>query len=258
MDPKTSSADESLLGNSTADRVIEILLLFTDRQPRWTAHELSAQMGMPRSTIYRYLNSLKNSRMIVERGDGTFVLGPRIQVLAAVAKGTNNIVSVARDEMLKLAEAFNENLLLNEIADFEVATLERIESRHRVGLTSARGGLLPWPATASSKLFLAYAPKEKLARFWTIGKPTAYTDKTIVQKHRLEAELRQIRQQGFAYSDEERDEGVVGVAVPLMSEGACRYSLAFVAPKFRANQDVLAAMKQALLDAARSLQVHLA
>jgi DNA-binding IclR family transcriptional regulator len=249
-------AGTTSLANSTADRVIDILLLFSDQKPVWTAVELAQKMDMPRSTVYRYLSSLKNSRLIVEQGDGLFKLGPRVQVLANVAKSSTNFIQIAREEMLKLSERFNETVLLNELVDYDIATLERIESRHRIRLMSTRGSLLPWPATPSSKLFLAYATPEKREQFWSISSPQAYTALTIIDKTALLAELAKIVREGYAYSDEERDEGVLGVAVPIIAGNDCQYCLSIVAPKFRVNATTLDEMRQALISTAHVIAKH--
>ena len=243
--------------NSTADRVIEILLLFSDNKPVWTAIELSQHLQMPRSTVYRYLSSLKNSKMLTEQGDGVFKLGPKIQVLANVAKLSTNFLEVARQEMLLLSERFNETILLNELVDFDVATLERIESRQRIRLTSTRSSLLPWPATPSSKLFLAYATPEKRASFWSMATPQAYTSRTLIEKSTMEAELSRIIAQGYAFSDEERDEGVIGVAVPVNAQLGCRFCLSMVAPKYRASSELLTTMRLELVTVASKVAAYL-
>lgn len=242
--------------NSTADRVIEILLLFSYEKPAWTAIELAQKMEMPRSTIYRYLGSLKNSQLILEEGDGSFRLGPKIQLLANVGRLASSYLGVAREEMLKLSERFNETVLFNELVDFDVATLERIESRQRIRLTSTRGSLLPWPATASAKLFLACLPAQKLNLFWPLSKPHAYTSSTIVDKDDLLSELKKITQQGYSYSDEERDEGVVGVAVPIITASEVTHCLSMVAPKFRVGPSDLEDMRDALMQAAKTIAKH--
>lgn len=244
------------LANSTADRVIEILLLFSYEKPAWTALELAQKMDMPRSTVYRYLGSLKNSQLILEEGDGSFRLGPKIQVLANVGRSTTSYIAVAREEMLKLSERFNETLLFNELVDFDIATLERIESRQRIRLTSTRGSLLPWPATASAKLFLAHVSADKLSQFWSLSRPHAFTNRTIVNKDDLLSELKEIATQGYSYSDEERDEGVVGVAVPIITASEVKHCLSIVAPKFRVSTHALDEMRDALIETATIIAKH--
>lgn len=244
------------LANSTADRVIEILLLFSYEKPAWTALELAQKMDMPRSTVYRYLGSLKNSQLILEDGDGSFRLGPKIQVLASVGRATTSYLGLAREEMLKLSDRFNETVLFNELVDFDVVTLERIESRQRIRLASTRGSLLPWPATASAKLFLAYASPEKLSQVWSLSRPHAYTSSTIVDKDALLYELKKIAHEGYAYSDEERDEGVVGVSVPIITGHEVKHCLSMVAPKFRVGAQNLEQMRDALLETAKVITRH--
>src|SRR5690606_17918375 len=142
-------------------------------------------------------------------------------------------IQLARREMLKHSEMFNETVLFNERVDYEIVTLERIESRHRLRLASTRGSLLPWPATASSKLLLAYAPEAERERFWAVAHPITFTPGTIANRQEMEIELARIRREGYAYSDEERDEGVIGVAVPVIVHGQCHRCFSIVAPKFR-------------------------
>src|SRR3990172_2284296 len=72
--------------NTTADRAIDTLLLFSDEKPNWSAAEIAARFDMPRSTVYRYLNTLHTYALIVEDADGGFQLGPRIFPLARIAK----------------------------------------------------------------------------------------------------------------------------------------------------------------------------
>lgn len=194
---------------------------------------------------------MRKAKLLTDHRHGVYRLGPRVQLLAAAAKSAVSTLQVARNEMLKHAEMFNETVLFNERVEYEIVTLERLESRHRLRLASTRGSLLPWPATASSKLLLAYASEAEQAQFWAMAHPVSFTAKTIADRGGMEHELRQIRRQGYAYSDEERDEGVVGVAVPVMENGRCYRCLSIVAPRFRVSDEQLEHMRQELLAAAR-------
>lgn len=239
--------------NSTADRVIDILLLFSDKHPTWSVADLVKRTQLPRSTLYRYLGSLRKAKLLMEHRHGMYRLGPAIQLLAGVAKSSMDTIGVARSEMLKLSEMFNETVLFNERVDYDIVTLERIESRHRLRLTSTRGSLLPWPATASAKLLLAYASEEESSRFWTVSHPVAYTPSTIADREAMELEIARIRQHGYAYSGEERDEGVVGIAVPIIVNGRCNRCISIVAPKFRVADETLIRMRDELKASAKAI-----
>src|SRR4051812_43888338 len=82
--------------NTTADRAIDVLLLFNEQRPILSAEEVAEILGMSRSTTYRYLLSLR-SYGLVEEGDinGEFRLGPAVFHLARVARKGLGLSEVA-------------------------------------------------------------------------------------------------------------------------------------------------------------------
>src|SRR6266700_3927368 len=94
--------------NSTADRAIEILAVFTETRPIWTVQELAAKFDMPRSTTYRYLNSLRSYGLVADDENGGLRLGARIVALARVAKSSASVVSAASPSLKALSDKFGE------------------------------------------------------------------------------------------------------------------------------------------------------
>ena len=70
-----------------SERAIDILMVFSEDKPVWSRGEIAEHFGMPRSTTYCYLTSLRSYALIVEDRHGGYRLAPRIFPLAAVAKG---------------------------------------------------------------------------------------------------------------------------------------------------------------------------
>ena len=243
--------------NSTADRAIEILLLFSQDRPVWTSNEISEHFEMPRSTTSRYLASLRANSLIVQDARGAFNLGPRLLHMAHVARICNPIVAVATEVMQPLSEQFSEVVVLNERLGSEIIALHRIESQARIVLKSTRTHLTPWPATGSAKVLLAFASKEESAELFESLTPTRYTTHTIATVAGLRKELQSIRETGFATSDEERDDDVWGASVPLFHGGECAHALSLVGPKFRIPPKTRAAIIDALLDASRHVSAQL-
>jgi len=219
--------------NSTADRAIDILLLFTEENPTWSATDIAAHLGMPRSTTYRYLNSLRTYALIVEDGQNRFRLGPRIFPLAQVAKANMSIVQIAAPHLKTLSDKFGELVALQQRIDCDIFPLDRVVTQQRISLLSTRSHLLPWPATGSAKVLLAFASPNDSERIMQLLQPTIYTPKTIRTKAALRRVLDEIRRVGYAITDEERDEGVWGVAAPVFEQDSVRYCVAIATPKFR-------------------------
>ncbi|MFD2101833.1 IclR family transcriptional regulator C-terminal domain-containing protein [Tabrizicola soli] len=71
----------------------------------------------------------------------------------------------------------------------------------------------------------------------------------------LRAQLSRTRAEGYALSENELQQGVVGAAVPLAeADGAVRFSLAVLMPSHRAER--LATLLPALLDAGRRIEAQ--
>ena len=244
--------------NSTADRAIDIMLLFSDDKAVWSAAEIAAHFRMPRSTTYRYLNSLRSYALIVEDDRGGYCLGPRIFPLARVAKANMSILQIAAPQLRSLSEQFGEMFVIHERVGSEIIALDRTQCTHRVSVTSTRSHILPWPATGSAKVLLGFAPAAERQAIIGMLQPTAYTRRTLVDVKTLEKTLDDIVKAGYATTEEERDEGVWGVAAPIFVRHSARYCLAMAAPRFRMDKMRIAAVTSAIRNAARKITTGLA
>jgi DNA-binding IclR family transcriptional regulator len=223
--------------NTTADRAIDILLAYSSDKPVWSAAEIAEHFGMPRSTTYRYINTLRNCGLLAEEGNSLYRLGHKVLHLARVAKVHDPVLRVAAPVLSELSGTFGDAVLLHERVGAEVITLERIESR-QVPVAMSQSTLLPWPAAASAKLLLAFAPTADQKDILERSVPIRYTAKTRMTHKALLADLKTITRQGYAVGIEELDEGAAGVAAPIFSDNECRYvvSLGGAAGKFHGKR----------------------
>src|ERR1035437_7614259 len=89
--------------NSTADRALDILGMFDEHRPTIGAAEVADQLGVARSTAYRYVQSLGQSGFLEEAETGRFRLGRRILELALLARRGLGLAEVARPVMRRLS-----------------------------------------------------------------------------------------------------------------------------------------------------------
>ena len=256
-DPRDGLEVRGGAANSTADRAIDILMVFSEDKPVWSTGEIAEHFGMPRSTTYRYLTSLRAYALIVEDRQGGYRLGPRIFPLARVAKAGISIMSVAMPHLVKLNRKFSEAVTLYERVGHQSIPLERLESLHSVKMIYSRGQMLPWPGAASSKVLLAHAPPEEQEAIFRLLVPVRYTAKTIRTSKLLRAALRKIVADGYTYSDQEREEGVRAVAAPIFSRDEGRYCVTMSGPMFRFTAEKLSAMIAAVRSTAHRVSDEL-
>jgi DNA-binding IclR family transcriptional regulator len=246
--------------NAVADRAIEILLSFTDDQPVLTAGQLREANGMSRSTIYRYLTSLRAGGFIAEEPGKGFRLGPKLIEMARIARRGSSILEIAEPHLRQLANECGEIVQLIERVGRQTIMLDMIESKHQIGITYLRGRMLPSPAGASAKLLFAFAPPDEFEELLQSVVLQAYTPKSIVDPQVLREQLDLVRKNGFAYNDEELDEGIRAVAAPIFGRFSVRYSVSIVGPTFRLTDDRLPdfidMVKRTAAQISRSLKEH--
>ncbi|MDE3075867.1 MAG: IclR family transcriptional regulator [Chloroflexota bacterium] len=241
--------------NSTAERTIDVLLLFDEDHPQLTAGDVSERLKMPRSTTYRYLQSLRSYELIEEEnGSGRFRLGARLLQLARVARKGMGIADVAFPDMQALAARTGEAVLLTRISGDRVVCLERVESQHRISLSYERGHVLPLHAGASAKVLLAFLPEPEIEAILERVTLNRYTDRTVTDKPTLRRQLADIRVAGYAVTNGEVDEGVRGVAAPIFGpEGRVAAGLSIAGPSFRLVDDTLPDAICAVQEAAKAV-----
>jgi IclR family acetate operon transcriptional repressor len=115
----------------------------------------------------------------------------------------------------------------------EVVYLDQVESAHLVKMFTQPGMRAPLYCTGCGKVILASRPAEAVDAL--LGAPMRrHTSHTITTREALEVELERIRRDGFALDNEEMEEGVRCVAVPVFDRrGAVAAALSVSGPTTR-------------------------
>lgn len=223
--------------NAVADRALDILLSFTDDHPVLTATELQTRAGFSRSTIYRYIASLRSKGLIIEDSGGGYRLGPRLIQMARIARQGNPVIELALPHMKDMSEICGELIQLSERVDKETIVLEVLEGRHRIGITYMRGQVLPSPAGSSAKVMLAFAPDDEREELLSMVTLHAYTPNSITDPAAFRAELDTIQRNGYAINNEEIDVGIRAIAAPIRGRRGVNHAISIVGPTFRMTDE---------------------
>ena len=202
--------------NSTADRALDILAMFSDDQPIVTGTLVADRLGVARSTGYRYLQSLVSARFLEEAPGGGFRLGLRILELARLARKTLGLSEIAAPAIEELAHESGETVILTRRAGDLVVCIDRAESqRYTVRISYERGTVLPVNAGASATILFAWNDPAEIREILTRTKLERFTNETLTDVDALLARMAQIRSDGYAVARSEMDPDVVGIAAPI-------------------------------------------
>jgi DNA-binding IclR family transcriptional regulator len=227
------TATSTPLTNHTLEKGLDILGLFDDQHPRLSAQDIRRELQLSQSTLYRILRSMKAKGWIEDDGAGTFRPGLRILTLARVVRNHLTMAQLAVPVMQELSQTTGETVLLTVISGQHAVCIERVDGRHAVRATLERGTVLPLHAGASATVLLAFA--DDAVQDAILASPLQrYSDKTVTDPAQLRKKLEGIRAKGYAFSDQEVDRGVRGVAAPILShDRGLVAALSIVAPADR-------------------------
>ncbi len=231
-----------------------MLLVFSEAEPELTLTEVSARLGMHKSTVYRMLATLE-SRRFVQRDavSGKYRLGTRILELACLVAEHSDLQRQARPYLYRLAEQYQETADLSILDEGEVVYLEVAESPQRVKLAARPGQRLPVHATASGKAFLAYMSPEEVSNLLP-DPPGRFTDTTLTSLDQLSEDLRLAHERGFAISLQEYEQGINAVAAPVLDvHGWPTAAIAIAGPAFRLSANRMLEIGGAVRAAADAL-----
>lgn len=246
--------------NATADRAVDLLLLFDDRSPRLSAMEVSEKLGMSRSTTYRYLMSLRAYGLLEEDTmAGVYRLGPRWFKLARVARAGLPMIDLAVPVMRELARTIEETVMLSRRSGSLIICIERVESGKAVRLTYERGAVVPVHTGAGAKVLMAHADPAEVDAILGTTELKAFTERTITDPDELRAHFRELAAQPWVFSDGELDAGIRGVGAPVFGpNGRIVASLAMAGLAAQLPDDLVNSVGDAVREAADAITAKLA
>lgn len=241
--------------NSTADRALDILMMYTDEQPVISAAAVAAGLGVARSTAYRYLQSLVTNGFLEEAPRGGFRLGLRILEIARVARRGYGLSEIALPIMTELSQRFEETVLLTRRVGNLVVCVDRAEAGSRVvRISYERGSALPLNAGASALALLAWCRPDEVRALLESAPLERFTPATLTDPDALLARLDRIREDGYSVTRGELNADVLGIAAPVRSEdGRVIAAVSLAALASRTGTDVERAMLDGVGAAARQI-----
>jgi DNA-binding IclR family transcriptional regulator len=174
-----------------------------------TVAELARETEMPTSTVYRLLAELEQHGFVTRTAGAKVALGARLIVLGRDAETglRDRIVGPAAPVMRRLSRDVGETVILTARCGLETLALDVVETdRHSVRLSYACYRRGPLDRGASAKVLAAWLPEDDRRRLLA----------RTVDRAALTLALQAIRDDGFAYTVNELDEGAAAVAAPIL------------------------------------------
>jgi DNA-binding IclR family transcriptional regulator len=201
--------------------------------------QLAQQTGLHPSTAHRILSAMTAAGFAARADPGTYRLGIRLLELGNIVKSRISIRETAMPAMLRLHEVTGESINLGMRQDDEIVYVERTSSgRSAVRVVHIVGARAPLHTTATGKLFLADAGPQNVRDYARRTGLPGSTPSSITALPALEKELDKVRRHGYAFDNEEVEQGVRCIAAGIRDDsGELVAGLSLSTPAERFNAD---------------------
>jgi DNA-binding IclR family transcriptional regulator len=213
----------------TADRALQVLQQFRAQAEGLTVTEIASRLDLHRSTASRLVSTMEARGFLERDAVGSLLrLGPEVARIGRIALAGRELVTVARPVLDGLAAETGETATLAVPMDGQVMTVAQADSSYFVSSGKWVGVRTPMHCAADGKVLLAFDGAHA-----NLAGLSKRTKRTIVDPKVLGRELEGVRRRGFAVAEGELEEGLVGVAVPVLEGGSCIAALCVSGPEYR-------------------------
>jgi DNA-binding IclR family transcriptional regulator len=239
-------------GSLVAKRTLKALLLFADHKSL-TLSEIARSLEISQTAAYRIVATLHEMGFIKRDENKRYQLDSLLIRLAKMVEPT--IRSVALPVMTSLSKQLdNESVTLSVSREAQYVVIEQIDSSHTVKVTDITGLPNPLLRGALGKIHLAFKGADERDRILDMHEKQDHIDRKA-----YEEVLRQIRQDGYAFTKGEHTPDIAGISVPVFDSSRQKMvaGLSIVMPLSRFQEDRLEYYVQCLKTAADTISSQL-
>lgn len=188
----------------------------------WGVREVAKGVGMNPSTVHRVLGLLEDEALVRQTGPGGgYRVGPAFLRLAWMAAGTDGLRDMVLPHIRQLAERSGETATLGlyDPTRRQTCVVAVVESDAPFRFTATVNDWRDLHTGASGRAVMAFLPESERAEVIARTQLAPATEHTITDPAQLEQALELVRAHGYAFSQEERRVGGVGIAAPVFAAG---------------------------------------
>jgi DNA-binding IclR family transcriptional regulator len=199
-----------------------------------TLTRLSRELGYGKASLSKILTTMEREGFVRRDAGGQFHLSWRLLGLAFGHAQRVGISGVSAPVLQALADETDELVQLAVIETDHVLFVAKAEGPGQtLRMLPLVGVVAPTHATASGKVWLASLPEIEALDVVRRQGLARLTSRTITSRRALLEELRRVRRDGYAVTDEELAEGGRAIAAAIVHGGRVVGAVAVSGPSFR-------------------------
>jgi IclR family pca regulon transcriptional regulator len=196
------------------ERGLAVIRAFTADEPELSLSDIARRTGMTRAAARRFILTLVDLDY-VGTADRRFHLRPTVLELGYTYLSVMSVPQVMTPHLTSLSDRLNETTSAAVLDGDDIVYVAWVGPRRvRVGGITI-GTRLPAFVTSHGRVQLAALTDAECDAYLSRARLEPRTTRTVTDAGQLREKLLEVRAQGFALVDQELEEGVTSIAVPV-------------------------------------------
>ncbi|MEQ8787191.1 MAG: IclR family transcriptional regulator [Pirellulaceae bacterium] len=196
------------------DKALDVLELLGDSSQGMSLTGIADALGRTKQELFRVLVCLQERGYLVRDEAQFYRLSTKLFEIGSQHATTQTLIARAMPHMERLTGQLGESCHLNIVVQNRMLVVARVECDADVMLTVRVGATFQLHRRTSGMVGLALSPERRRQAYWE------QADESPERVAALEAELAEIRRQGYAVADSSVAVGVSDCAAPVLGSGA--------------------------------------
>ncbi len=243
---------------SSVTTAIHLLKTFDENDENLGISELAKRLNVAKSTVHRLASALLDEGLLQQNPEtGRYSLGVGLFSLGSLVRSRLDVTIESKHILNTLREKTQENVRLAVLERASVVFLHDFEGPQTLRLRSSTGQLKPAFCTAEGLCLISGLKAPQLGEFLKFSR-TARTARTVTDPEEFQSRIRQVKRIGYAFEDEECDDGTRCVAAPIYNaEGRIVAAVGVAGPRARIRKNEVTKLAPEVVAAAGEISMRM-
>lgn len=202
--------------NQSVEKALAVLRAFGGDRRALNLEEIARSAAITKSSAQRITHTLEHLGYVQRDGHAKrWVLGARVLTIGYGYLSGHALIESSTNHLQGLNIATGESVSLSEPDDVHMVYVARFPGHGRFHIHMPIGRALPMFCTAAGRAYLSRLPPQEVSEILDRSPLRALTANTVTEKKRILALIREAREVGYAYANQEcyRGDLTIGAAV---------------------------------------------
>jgi IclR family pca regulon transcriptional regulator len=198
-------------------RGLAVVRAFSRDAREMTLSEVAQKTGLTRAAARRFLLTLEALGYVASDAR-RFRLTPKVLDLGFSYLSSMDLWDVAMPYMEEVSATIHESCSASVLEGCDIVYVARVPTKRIMSVALSIGARLPAIATSMGRVLLAQLDDAALQQHLSSCPVRSHTEHTVTDPAALQGILRAVRQQGWCLVDQELEEGLIAIAVPVRNK----------------------------------------